>query len=655
MIDKRVTYTLIMLLLVSTMTTGLQPTQQYNRIVQTPFYRQNLDQDTPYQYQIQINPPEGITQIKTAIITYQLWLNPTVEFFLNVNGQNCNTPSYQVHTTYAGAGEGNIYFDCTNIINQTGTYNITLTPDDDTGAIVGWADITYQDNQNDYIGTVGTVQNVDEVSSIKRPPPHLDLMGTEYLPNDVATIFLQLRDEQGNPVIDGSCYLDIYSPLTNGTHPKYLDTAPMIHDDTDDNGLYYYDLNTPTTEGNYMLSATCSYSYQTPVWVYNPLSTQYANETRISGGTWVGDSQSLNDKSDNIYEKCTSTSGTNGCHTHFKYQFPAGDYTNENTTINLYYSGQATKPRTTKLRCINATGTNEIMFNNQLLYSGFASIDTATNVDDFVTNPLPEDCIDRTQTQPNVTISYAIDDNGIVIYHNWLSMSVLLISGNVQELKGSSEMHITNIPKEVWQHTPNRTLTDYHEPQIATHVWNQTIRTLTGNDQLWIGGTEYSPDEQTGKVVARIVDNTNTPVNNANCTLRVAHPNNTLAFQTPMPLLNGTNMGGVYIGDFTLPNQTGVHPYGVDCEVTGGASPKNYYLLDTFHIFGANRTKTAEEIWTYNNRTLTQFDFQINATATFNQTAFADLVWSYTTRTLTYIPTINATIIDSTVPRLSLG
>ena len=100
-----------------------QASQQFNKILLSPFYRQSMNPNTPYSYNITLNPPDKISNVQSAIITFQMWLNPTIEFFIDVNGQQCNTPSYEVHTTYAGAGEGTIFFDCSNVINKAGEYN----------------------------------------------------------------------------------------------------------------------------------------------------------------------------------------------------------------------------------------------------------------------------------------------------------------------------------------------------------------------------------------------------------------------------------------------------------------------------------------------------------------------------------------------------
>jgi len=482
-----------MLLLFIPMVFAVQPAQQFNKIFLDPFYRQSMNAQD-YTYELNINPPDGFNNVISAIVTFQMWLNPTIEFFLLVDGQQCNTPSYEVHTTYAGAGEGTIYFDCSNIITEAGTYTITLTPDDDTGAVTGWVDMTYTND----------------------PTGDFELQGTEYSPGDPGTIFLQLKDAQGSPVNNGACYLDIYSPLVNGTHPYFLEDAPMIFDSNDD-GIYYYDIHVPEILGNYMLSAKCSYSYQTPLWVYGPFSQDVASEVRIANGDWDGNAVALNDKADTLYEKCISTSGTNGCLTEWIWQLPAGDYASNESIINVYYSGQADRERLVHFSCLNITGGNYVDFDNQLTYSGHASGTLATQVDDFLTNILPRACVNETQSEPNVTIRYYANTNGLVIYHNWLSLLVLASSGNVQDLKGSSEMHVTNQAREsalltapqVWNYTnrelnnitniiesvwnnSNRTLTDYQEQLISDTVWNNSNRTLTDYQEQLISNAVWS-------------------------------------------------------------------------------------------------------------------------------------------------------------------
>ena len=208
-----------------------EQTQQFNKIFLDPFYRPSMIGATPYSYTLEINPPDRISEVKSAIITFQLWLNPTIEFFLKVNGQDCNTPSYEVHTTYAGAGEGTIFFDCSNVITKAGTYNIVLTPDDNTGAVTGWIDMTYQ----------------------SKPETKVDLFGTDYSPNDNGTIFLQLLDDDRQAVsdVDATCYITSWYPDKS----SYLNNVLMNYLE---DGLFYYDITIPSQLGVYMMSGSCS-------------------------------------------------------------------------------------------------------------------------------------------------------------------------------------------------------------------------------------------------------------------------------------------------------------------------------------------------------------------------------------------------------------
>lgn len=131
--------------------------------------------------------------------------------------------------------------------------------------------------------------------------PNLIVHGTEYFPNDPATIFLQLNDNQGNPISDGLCYLDIYSPLIAGVHSALIQNAPMFQINGSGSGLYYYDMFAPSAVGIYMLSAKCSYAYQT-----NMIYTGAINSPSqaVLNGTYTGNTVNLNSDKDGLYQKC---------------------------------------------------------------------------------------------------------------------------------------------------------------------------------------------------------------------------------------------------------------------------------------------------------------------------------------------------------------
>lgn len=250
---------ILMMVLFSATAIGVEPTQQFNKIFLDPLYRQEMEPDTDYRYNITIDPPDGLSSTISAIVTFQVWLNPTIEFCLTVNGQSCNTPSFEVHTTYAGAGEGNIFFDCSNIMTSPGTYEIILTPDDDTGAVSGWLDLTY----------------------MNKPRGEMEVFGTEYQIYDEGTTFIQLLDGD-TPINNATCFADIYYPDKS----LLIDSAVMTYQ-ADSNGLYYHDLTMPNITGVYMIDVLCQ---------YQTISHTHAfEEYEITEGVYVsGTAESMN-------------------------------------------------------------------------------------------------------------------------------------------------------------------------------------------------------------------------------------------------------------------------------------------------------------------------------------------------------------------------
>ena len=262
-----------------------EQSQQYNKLYLNPFYRSSMTNGQNYSYDVNINPPDKVSSVASAIVSFDIYINPTVTFNLWVNNKPCKNPSYTVSTTYAGAGQARVTFDCSNVMTSSGTYLLILQPTQaNTGTVNGWIDLTYVNN----------------------PQGSLLISGTEYSPGESATIFLQLKDTQGLARNDGTCYLDIWYPANiSSVHPYTIQDAPMLKALGDD-GMYYYDLIAPSTLGVYMLSAKCSYSFN---WLhfYPPTETVYYPVEEINSGTWQGSPIVLNSKEDSLYERCDGT------------------------------------------------------------------------------------------------------------------------------------------------------------------------------------------------------------------------------------------------------------------------------------------------------------------------------------------------------------
>ena len=238
-----------------------QPQQSFNQIYLTPFYRTSLSSGTNYTYTLQVNPPDGISNVISAIIDWNAQINgQTQTFTLWVNGQSCNTPSYSVATAYSTTGNIQFAFDCSNIINKAGNYTITLKSAVNTGAMTGWLELTYMNN----------------------PTGSLQLSGTEYISGQTGKIFAQLLNSNYLPINNASCLLNMYYPNETILYNNVSMTA------VGNDGLYYYDFLAPNTEGLYMLSVSCV----TPSLTSNITNTTtqtetFENQNFCSGTGWT--------------------------------------------------------------------------------------------------------------------------------------------------------------------------------------------------------------------------------------------------------------------------------------------------------------------------------------------------------------------------------
>jgi hypothetical protein len=232
-----------------------QPQQAYSKIFLAPFYTALMTNNNNYNYTVAINPPDGLSSVQSAIISFDIYLNPSVNFTAQVNGKPCSTYFFYVSTTYASAGQARVTFDCSNEINKKGSYVITLRPSGaNTGAVTGWLDLTYMNN----------------------PIGSFRAYGTEYQIGQNGTLFLKLLDSNELPINSGFCSLTTYYP--NKTI-KFMDNAPTTFLE---NGLYYKDFFVPNTEGLYIADASCSYNDN--YYRYAP-SNDCGYDGAIGGGT----------------------------------------------------------------------------------------------------------------------------------------------------------------------------------------------------------------------------------------------------------------------------------------------------------------------------------------------------------------------------------
>ena len=455
----------------SSLALAAQPTQQYNKVLLSPYYTATLTKNVVYNYNLTISVPDGITSVNSAIINFQMYVTSSPQsFILTVNNQSCRNPIYNA----LSSGFGMATFDCTNIITKAGKYELKLNSAKDSGGITGWLDLTY----------------------VNSPMGSLEVSGTDYTPGDLATIFLQLRDSQGLSINNGSCYVNIWWPLNStNQHPYVVRNAPMMLAEGNE-GMYYYDITVPEYLGVYMLSARCAYSYNY-YWVYDRDDDINYPLAYLISGTWTGTPSVLNSEVDGLYYRCSG----NPCQANFT--FDVGSLSNI-TDINNYLYVSSQNARTITVAYWN--GATFVNLANTLATTSTASGSEPYGYDEVLTNTVPLDSVIGGKITLRITTSGGVG----AFFFNRFSLALLTSSSNIHDLRGSSEMNVRNIPNAtatlvnnqtpsyVWNYT-ERNLTYYPETVTAEQIWNYTERNLTYYEDK----TNYTLIEQ---IVMNIVD-----------------------------------------------------------------------------------------------------------------------------------------------------
>lgn len=561
---------------------------------------------TPTEFIIENFNVVVLTQDDTKLKISKVYHSPQVlqggqtEIFALLNlGNNITVNKATVTLTYPDATSRIFYMDITQNSNE---YKALITDTFQVGNVLFTvyveAGVYYAQYSNQYTVAAYNVDFVEVVNSVKEVLVCQDvnesamaLFGTEYEIYETGTIFLQLSDGQGLPVNDGDCHLDIYYPnLINQSHPIFISNAPMMHKNGS-NGLYYYDFVLGNITGVYMLSASCSYAYSS-VWIYYEYDTAGPLRTETAG-TFAGSTHNLIVHEDFLYQKCTSSGGgTKSCNSY--YDFNASNLNVENVTdINLYYSGEASSSATLDFYVWNWNTSVWVILDNSLIFSGAASSTNPYGINDFMSNAIEVNSVFSNDNIIRVRL-YGTSGSVYVQFDNWLNIRVLTAEGTISDLKGGGEIHVSSSMTDMgWN-----IISQFNN--VPSNVWNYSNRTLTIPAQQWVGGTEYSEEEDTGKIVVRALKQDGTPLIGATCSAYIYYPNNTL-YLNGIIMNEVVTLAGVYYYDFNHTGVSGVHAYGIDCIKSG----KNYYMMNTYHVFDQNLTHTATEVWEYNNRTLT--------------------------------------------------
>lgn len=657
-----------------------ESTQQYNKIFLNPFYRASMTNGANYTYNVSINPPDKVSSVTSAIISFDVYISPTVTFTLWVDNQACNNPTYVISTTFAGAGQSRITFDCSNVITKAGFYNIILRPtQQNTGTISGWVDLTYNN----------------------KPAGELKLHGTEYIVGDPAKVWLQLLETNQTPISNAVCYIDIYTPDAI----EYVERALMTNMEHD--GIYYYDLTAPSTIGVYPAIALCYYT----------AGQTYINTTsyKINNGAYVSGVIANTNVIDGVYLGWRENN-TGGANRQFDVEFNftngvlcnisellltgvsfittsrwQASGANDDTTMyvwNYTSSSWVTLPNKileagtgwksvsnsfftnnlTKLGIVNGSGTNiRFKFNNTNQTDGSSQtfdLDYLQVSCDQLTTPLAQQVMGSSEihvsdplnvTNISVSISSGIADavwnysNRSLTEFNFDVVNETEIALAVWNFNGTILSNIlTQIAQTIWNYSdrnltffPTQTdLTNY--TLISENVWNYLNRTLTDyNQSAQVDLTNYSLiSEMVWNATQRTLTDFNFTVdvnltaisdavwNSVNRTLSdfnfTVEINNTLVAENVWSYFNRT------LTDYNQTAQVDLTNYTLIEQLVWNATNRS---LTEFNFDVVNESEIAQTVWDYFNRTLTDFNFTVEAIV--NVSEIADAVWTNVNRTLT--------------------
>lgn len=448
---------LLTFLLIIPFSFAVQPTQQYNKILLSPFYVNSMTQNVNYNYNVSVIVPDGISSVKTAILTLDAWINPTRTFNAWMNNVQCNTKNYTISTTYASAGRGVVTFDCTNAIipNKINSVSFVVTGGN-IGSSTAWLDLTYMNN----------------------PRGEVHVHGTEYQVGDDAKVWLQLINNSGGYVTDGVCYVDIYTP-DNQEYIENSQMSNMLHD-----GIYYFDLTAPSVLGVYPVIAKCYYEVTSSMFFPNgnySMTTGTAVEVSpvskiqfIDGLKWrfkeanLGGVRRLNFTLD--------VSPANNC------TFISEDLLSA-IEIHSYAKFDSAVNDNIKFEIYNWTSGTWILLPNQHLEGNvWRTTSNTIELNNITSAGLYNSSIGgfRLRMTDSPVADGADDDfdiDQLFVGCNQLSNPVW------QEVRGSSELHVSyRIDEYVWNYsvrnlTYYKDVTNYSLIQLMT--WNATDRNLT--------------------------------------------------------------------------------------------------------------------------------------------------------------------------------
>jgi len=295
--------------------------------------------------------------------------------------------------------------------------------------------------------------SVKDIVSAVHKADQLVIHGTEYKAGEKASIFLQLKDQNNNPILNGTCYLDLFHP--NKT--KLLDRAPMLYL-ANSKGIYFYEYNIPSYTGVYMMSAECTYSqfirhyYTLTAGGWNPFEATScgANQINITvnaGGSALGTPIVLNNLMDwaYVYQAYAISGGTKQVNTTFTFNATqAGCKINKSNTqsLSFYYMGETYNSITMQFYAWNWVNGTKWDYLGSVATAGLATASVTSGVEDYFSGRL--DVNNHTNSDGTVKIMvYASSGSGFSVWYDWFGLVASTNTTDMVDLKGSGELHVS--------------------------------------------------------------------------------------------------------------------------------------------------------------------------------------------------------------------
>ena len=407
---------------------------------------------TVYSKTFKFKAPDGIEKIyyiKARIVADIPYRDTKV--YAGLNNELCTPSHYYIDSpTMRYVME----FDCTSLWKGEGAYKAGFYATKEIkNAYAEWA-FTYLNNP---------------YSKLQIIP-----QGTEYYPNDNATIFVQLLDPNQKPINNATCLASVYYPDKS----EWLRNSPMIWLEGSD-GLYYLDLIAPERTGVYMVSVKCLYVISE--------TRDYADDFTLSQGVEITGDYTETWKDDNSF--------------HGIKEKVVGGY-----IFDIYYDFyNLVKPANYTGLIINWIGKwdsseEEVNFylydfcNSSWSEPLPNSISTNTPT---VTNFLPKDEWNISCYLNDSTLRLRFHDTNDTekeiagtLLTDFLEVKMAYLTyGQVQDVRGSGEIHVkllnaSEIAEAVWDY-PERNLTFYNQSELLSMISeiNQTINKMLSHQE----------------------------------------------------------------------------------------------------------------------------------------------------------------------------